>query len=90
MPRRVTILPARNVVIMDGSLFNVDCSSLPSQWRQVEWFGEEGTIETKAGEVAKDTDTTSFREVLTDAHLKWSKAEISRCAKGEPEPGGKA
>jgi hypothetical protein len=88
---RTTIIPGRNLVIMNGQNTEIDCSSIPSNYKRIEWFGEHGTIEMVDGTVAEFKDTAGpIREVMTDALCRLGFAQVVRRAKGEPEPGGKA
>jgi hypothetical protein len=67
---RLVIIPSDSIVIIDGKLFKIDCSSIDSSIHAVQWYTDHGTIEYS---IAADgtlkpnlsiTDITQFQTVI--------------------------
>lgn len=73
---RVTIIPADNMVIVDGRAVEVDLSVVDDNYRAIHWFNEgSGYIETGQGDNVPISDMTSFQFALDTAFEKLSEMD---------------
>lgn len=45
---RVTIVKSDSIVVVDGVVYAVDCTSLPTDFHALQWYGQSGEVEYTA------------------------------------------
>lgn len=84
MPR-VTIVPADNLVIVDGRGLYVDCSGLAQGVHAVQWDGQTGEVE-RHGEPNEVLDLAGYATYVAPLYAAWEVAREAADATPPPDP----